>query len=553
MKIALIQMPCWGILCPPYGIAVLSSYMRNKGQKAHVRDLNIELYHECKPEFRDKWDPANHLFWIDPLAVSAFISKHNELINLKLNEILDYGVDIVGFSVHFSTEHMVKEFAKRIKEKNKETIIILGGPQASRVCKGYELASLPYIDFVVQGEGELTLEDIVARSEKKEKINFCNGSIVNQEGKVIDCGDRALINDLNLLPFADISDFNFKLYEELRLPTSFSRGCVNRCVYCNEQPYWKRFRFRRGETVFEEVKHQTEIIGAVNYIDFQDSLINGNIRELEQFCDFVINDGLKIRWGGQAIIRKEMDLLLLSKMKKAGCICLNYGLESASPRILENMGKLLCKGVNIDKVIQDTHNSGIDCIINFMFGFPGETEDDFSMSLDFVERNKDYIDLINPSPGFCAFEKGSYGYQHPEQLGIRIDDNNGSLWESYDGHNNYALRLDRFERFLKHIARLGIRKFYPSEELIGRDAVLGYYYFMKKDWDRAILYYNDALKRDPNNESDMIWLGRAYTYKEMRREALECFRSVLDLRKKRGEQDKVKEFEEEIAKMGFRI
>jgi len=64
--------------------------------------------------------------------VSGFIFDHSELIDKKVDQILDSGAQIIGFSIHFTSEHMAKEIAKRIKQKDKKRIIVFGGPQARR-------------------------------------------------------------------------------------------------------------------------------------------------------------------------------------------------------------------------------------------------------------------------------------------------------------------------------------------------------------------------------------------------------------------------------------
>jgi radical SAM superfamily enzyme YgiQ (UPF0313 family) len=551
MKVALIQTPCWGIVCPPYGIAVLAAYLRNIGHQVYIKDLNIEFYYEKRNKYTNEWNPENHSFWINPRTVSNFIFDHSEIIDKMVNDILNTEAEIIGFSIHFSSEHIAKEIARRIKEKDKKRTIVFGGPQASRVNSGFHLAGLDYVDFVVQGEGEITLGEIVRMSAINKNIDFCQGSILKRCGEVVDCGDRPLILDLDSLPFADFGDFDFSGYQEpFRLPISLSRGCPNRCIFCNEKPYWRSFRFRKAENVFLEIKYQIKKIGKIDYIDFSDSLINGNIKELEKLCGLIIAERLRIRWGGQAAVSKDMTYNLLLKMKKAGCICLNYGLETGSHRIMQSMGKILAKDADIDRVIQDAHNVGIDCILNFMFGFPGETEKDFQETLEFLSRNRDFIDMVNPSPGFCAFEKGSYAYGHPDEFDIVLGEC-GALWESKDGTNNYATRLERFERFLIRVKELEIKNFYPYTQLHNRDTVLGHYYFTKKEWAKAISHLNEAVKQQPKNESNWIYLAKSLAYIGTKDKAKECFDEIVKIKLAKMDLGGAQEIIVEAKEMGI--
>ncbi len=553
MKLALIQAPCWGISCPPYGLAVLAAYLRDKGHQVYIKDLNIEFYHERTDEYIDAWKPENTHLWVNPRLVSNFIFDYNQIIDKKVEDILNTEASLIGFSIHCSSEHMAKEIARRVKEKDRKKIIVFGGPQASRVNSGFKLAASDYIDFVVQGEGEITFGEIVKEIEGKEKMGFCSGTILKHNGKVIDCGDRELISDLDSLPFADFKDFDFSEYSEpFRLPASLSRGCPNRCIFCNEKPYWGIFRTRKAEKIFLEIKYQIAKIGQISYIDFHDSLINGNTKELERLCDLIIAEGRKVRWGGQAAVSKYMSYDLLLKMKKAGCICLNYGLETGSHKVMRDIGKLLAEDADIDKIVKDTHNAGIECILNFMFGFPGEREEDFQETLEFLNRNKDYIDMVIPSPGFCAFDKGSYAYEHPDEFDIILGEC-GALWESKDGTNNYAARLEKFERFLRRTNELGIKNLYPDTQVNIRDTVLGHYYFTKKEWGMAILHLKEAVKQQPRNESNWIYLAKSLAFSGAKERAGECFKEVTKIQLAKDDLRGAQEIKEEAKNLGVEI
>ena len=551
MKISLVQCPCWAIFTPPYRIAVLTAYLRNRGHQVYVKDLNIELYHEKKSKYADGWVDTNHLFWMEPDSVSNFIFDHSELITKKVDEILNTDAEVIGFSIQEDSEYVAREVAKRIKEKDRKKIIVFGGPQASRVNNGYQLAKLDYVDFVVQGESEITLEEIIRRLERKENINFCVGTILKQNEKVVDCGDRPLISDLNSLPFADFSDFDFSKYSNpFRLPISFSRGCPSRCIYCNERPYWKRFRFRKAESVVSEIKYQIERISGIKHLDFHDSLINGAPKELERFCDLIIAEGLKIRWNSFAAVSKYMTYDLLLKMKRAGCVNLIYGLETGSYRVMMKIGKVLARGANIDQVIRDTHKVGIEGSLNFMFGFPGETEEEFQETLDFLSRNKKYIYEVNPTPGFCNFHKGSYAYEHPDEFDIILGEG-GSYWESKDGTNTYPVRLERFERFLKKANELGIKSAYPGTQLKDRDRMLGYYYFQKKEWGKAISHLKEAVKQQSKNEERRLFLAKSLAFAKSDKEAKEAFEEVIKIKLSKKDSLEAQSVAEEAKTMGI--
>jgi radical SAM superfamily enzyme YgiQ (UPF0313 family) len=460
MKIVLVQCPAWGRQNPPLALSMLSAYLRSKGKEAYLFDLNNALFHKVKNEDRELWQLGNEAFWENKPSVLKFATEYNELFEYFVKEILETGADIVGFSIFNSSKELSLLMASRIKEIDKNKKIIFGGPHCAPHIQGKEVIKEGAVDMMVIGEGEQALDELVGIIERDGKVDFCSGVWLRREGDIIDCGDRALIKDLNVLPFADFRDFKLESYDEpYRLPIYLSRGCPNSCVYCNENSFWRGYRSRSGARVFKEIKYQLNKQMGVMHFDFCDSLVNANIRELSHLAELIISEGLKITWGGQAIVRPYMTPEVLSKLKQSGCVCLAYGIESGSTKVLNLMRKGF-KVEEAERVIKDTHNAGIDTVANFMFGFPGETDEDFAQTLDFVAKNKEYIKTINPSLAYTAIGVGTYLYNHPEEY--NIDLNAGYLyWKSKDGENTYEKRQKRYETFCKSVLSLGINTSYP--------------------------------------------------------------------------------------------
>jgi tetratricopeptide (TPR) repeat protein len=117
--------------------------------------------------------------------------------------------------------------------------------------------------------------------------------------------------------------------------------------------------------------------------------------------------------------------------------------------------------------------------------------------------------MVQPSPGFCAIDKGSIGYAKAQELGIVLGEN-GALWKSADGNNNYAVRMNRFERFLLVAAEEGIKNSYPFSELLNRDAILGHYYTKEKNWVKAIAFLERAIKSNPSSLPSWVYLAESY-------------------------------------------
>lgn len=500
MDIILIQSPCWGLYAPPLGLASLSAFLRDKGFQVLALDLNIDMFYRCKDPYKRFWDEAEHEFWRNESLVEKFFIDNYELIEKYLNRVCNSDAKIIGFSIYDTSMFFSLILTKKIKEKCNDKLIIFGGPHCSRyMCRDF-IISRDGVDIVVEGEGEEALSQLADTVIiKREMPELCYGALIKKGADIIDGGDRPLINNLDSLPFPDFSDFPIGRYIRPDvIPSSTSRGCVNRCIFCNEWPYWKRYRYKTGYYILQEIKHQLSNYPQLRNIEFYDSLLNGNLKELSILCDLIIKEGIKIRWSGQAIIHRGMDFELLSKFKESGCGCLDYGLESGSQKVIDRIRK----GFHItdaERIIKQTYEAGIDVALNFMFGHPGETEDDFKETLDFISRNRDYITIVNPSPSFCGIAPGTYLYNHPEEFDISAPIGNGLFWKSNNNSNNYLVRLNRFERFCYFVHSLGIKSTYPTTTFVNRYKIIGDYYFYIQNYSEALKCYMVSVEKEGEN------------------------------------------------------
>lgn len=502
IDVVLVQAPAWGVNTPPFATASLTAYLRKNGFKVMPLDMNIELYQSNKNRYPEAWRVEVGNFWTNPSIVDSFINDNYEILEQYVENIIKSNAIIAGFTIYGSSYLMSSYLAKRIKEKNNSVLIIFGGPGVSRNMSGRKVISNDKnIDCVVEGEGEVTLLEIAGKIKSGEMLEGCPGTLFRRGDKVVDGGERELIKNLDSLPIPDFSDFDFSMYREpFQIPIASSRGCINRCIYCDERAFWKRFRARSGESLFQEVSSQIKNHPHVFFFEFHDSLINGNIKELEKFCDTVIAGRIEIKWSAQAVIRKEMTYDYFVKLRKSGCVNLSYGLESASSLLMARVGKAFARDADVERIIRDSYRAGVCSNLNFMFGLPGETDDEFNKTLNFLARNKKYITSVNPSQSFCVFSPGTKGYLNP--VGYGIDMRNGPLyWESIDGKNNYLVRMERFERFVALVHKLGIPCTYPHSRMVTRNENIADYYYHIGEFEKAIPYYEASLKCENDNKT----------------------------------------------------
>lgn len=535
MKLAFVQAPAWGRDCPPYTMCFLTALVRQKGHQAYLFDLNNILYHTSPQVTRKMWDDKDYYYyWEHKELVSSLLEQNKKVIEFYIDKILRTQAPIIGFTVHFSSVWASLEIARIIKERDKNRIIVFGGPDCSRQQKGDYLIKQDCVDVVVHGEGEAPLFEIIDNIDNLKEINSIKGCLLLRDGRISDGGYVPGFQDLDSLPIPDYSDFKedikLRMYREPhRLDIFDSRGCVTRCHFCSEWQFWGRFRSKSGKRIYEEITRHMQEFPQVHYFYFIGSLINGDMKALETFCDLVIANNLNIQWAGQAIIRPEMTKELLHKMKRAGCVWISYGIESGSQRVLEKMNKRFSLEI-AKRVLRDTKEAGITSQLNFMFGLPTETLDDFNKTLQFLEENRKSIDTILASQSFCVIDKGTYLYNHPEEFGIR-DKEHHLYWESNNGENNYPERFRRYEEFCRLALSLdipetsGVLRIKPDKWQL-----LGDYFLYRREHLSAIKHYLNAWQYEVKNRTLLDKLSRCYEEVTDYEKAIKTLNTSLELK-----------------------
>lgn len=451
MNITLVMAPNWSRVRPPISLALLAANLRKYNHKVYVLDLNNQLYLKCKEEYREKWEKEEDIYWVDKNFVDKFFLDNKELIDGYVDQILEQGSKVIGFSVYFTNQLVSLEIARLIKEKDKDRIIVFGGPQCMRQVGGADIIKNSYVDAIVVNEGDQTITEIARIIDEKGYFEFCPGVLFKKDGELFDCGDREPISDIDSLPFADFSDFNLQEYERPHeLPILSSRGCVWSCLFCTARFPWQKYRSQGAERTLEEIKYQLVKYPQVKQFTFHDCLVNGDIANLDRLCQLIIDEKGKNNlrdfiWWAQGIIRPEMSIELLRKMKSSGCDWMTYGIESGSEKVTSLMGKKYSPDIS-SEVVKNTHEAGIYLTAIFMFGFPGETKEDFDCTLKFLERNRDYFDGVIPADGLCVIERHSLLYKNAERFGLYLNPH-PFFWQNRDGDNNYLERFRRFEEF----------------------------------------------------------------------------------------------------------
>jgi anaerobic magnesium-protoporphyrin IX monomethyl ester cyclase len=486
ISVSLVQCPAWGRETPPVAISLLAGNLRNQGYKVHLFDLNNEYFYKVSDKYKIYWGQEYFYFWESENSVKELLDQYQNEVEQTVEQIAATGSKIVGFSLVFTCVHFTMEIAKKLKELSPETMVVLGGPSTAEYAGGLNFLDRSFVDAIVLREGDITFPEICKDIEEKGHLEKIPGLIFKKDGAVINGGLRAPVQSLDSIPFADFTDYDFTKYADpTRIDLFSSRGCINKCHYCDERQYLQRYRYRSGKRLFEELRYHMSYNPNIKSIFFCDSVVNGSLKAMHEFSELLIRHDIKVAWGGQAVVRKDMDAGLLNLMAKAGCAYLCYGIETGSEKVLKTMNKKLATIEADEQNLKDTHNAGIRAYANFMFGYPTETEEDFLQTLDFVRRNRPWIDGVSPSLSFTNILPNTYLYENLVEFGIDPKRYHHLYWSTRDRENTYPIRFDRYERFCRLCIELGLTGVGVVEERLDKWKKLGDYYTYIKDYEKA--------------------------------------------------------------------
>nr|MBI4156727.1 radical SAM protein [Candidatus Woesearchaeota archaeon] len=330
-------------------------------------------------------------------------------------EIQKIKPEVVGMAAFTFTIIDTLTLAKVIKEIDKNIKIVFGGPHATLFP--YETLQQDVVDIVVVGEGEATFPELIENIDSYEKLARVNGLMFkDQYRKVIVTPPRDFIEDLDNIPIPDRTltpyhQYSSVLAKKNPLTTMVtSRGCSFRCTFCDRpQAGGKTWRANSVNRVVDEMQQIKDL--GINEILFYDDTWTMDMNRAEKICREILARKLDIGWD----VRTRVDRVspeLIRLMKKAGCLRINFGVESGTEKGLQ----IVKKDTNLEKVklaFKVCKEENMDSLAYFMFGLPGENKEDMIKTLEFAKQldaNFCHFTVFTPFPDTEAWrnllEKG---------------------------------------------------------------------------------------------------------------------------------------------------
>ncbi|MBI4283306.1 MAG: radical SAM protein [Chloroflexi bacterium] len=341
-------------------------------------------------------------------------------------KIASFAPDLIGITMKTANYAAARNIASIAKSMDSNIKTVVGGTHPTLDPAG--TLAVEYFDYVVRGEGEFTLLELVGGQKEKQ----IKGLSFKRKGSPVHNEDRPFIQDLDSLPFP-ARDLFLNGTEGIEFGSIITgRGCPFQCAYCASPRLWHRLtRYRSVANVLAELEELKTKYNS-SLIHFADDTFTLDKKRTKEICQQIIDRRLGIEWVCDTRVdRLDEELVVL--MKQAGCIRIKIGVESGSDRILNEMHKGITTQM-VRHAVRLIKKHGVPITAYFMVGFPNETNEDLRQTIDFAkELNIDYYSLSVIAPYY-----GTEVWSEMEKSGRKLDKEH---WE-YFYHQSQEMILN---------------------------------------------------------------------------------------------------------------
>jgi len=373
---------------------------------------------------------------IDAIITDAIADKISE--DRFLSQIIADKADYVVIETSIPSFENDLEITRKISEMGFS--VILCGPN-SEIYKPEFLEKHTFIDYILCGEYEFILLELLKALESGKPLSDVKGIVYRLQGKVKKTVKREPF-DIDYLPWPHRETLPMGKYldapGEMQTPSAqmlASRGCPFKCQFC----LWPQviyqgnhYRARSVKDVIDEMEFLVREKGFKS-IYFDDDTFNVGKKRMLEICREIKKRGLdKVQW---AIMARPdlMDEEILLCMKESGLWAIKYGVESIHQRLVDSIGK----DMDLKKsrrMIEFTQKLGIRTHLTFTFGLPGETKETIEKTILAVKALNPFsvqFSIVTPFPGTKMHEVF-------DKKNLIIT----KKFSSYDGHYQSVIRTE---------------------------------------------------------------------------------------------------------------
>lgn len=408
MKICLIKPPIlhkgasFALMpTPPLGLAYIASALKENGYELQVIDATAE-----------------GLDHIEKFKEGIFVFGLNKE---KITQRIDTDVDIICFSFMFTNNWMYgRELIAEVGKSFPKATIIAGGEHVN-AAPDYCLKQAPELDFIVFGEGEETIVELVGAIANKTDTSLLEGIAYKNENHIVSNYKRKRKKDIEdiawpaweLFPIRKYFDnrMSHGVYRGKTLPVMASRGCPYACTFCSSPQMWgRKYQVRPPSDFVDELEYLNKTYGAVNFDLFDLTAIIYKDWIIEM-CKEIEKRGLDITYQLPSGTRSEaIDFEVATHLYNSGCKNITYAPESGSKSVLKAVKKKVKIKSMLDS-IKYSSKAGMNIHLNMIIGFPDDTHKNIFETLWFLIKCSWYgandvaIAVFTPYPGSELYDR----------------------------------------------------------------------------------------------------------------------------------------------------
>lgn len=360
----------------PMGLMMLAAVLEKEGHEVRLLDANAAARHRSADDI--------------------------------VAEAADWRPDVIGVTIVTPLVRQAYRLAERLREGGYK--LIAGGPHPTLLPE----EPLEHgFDAVVVGEGEPTVVEAVEAVLGRAPMESVRGLVFRgADGLVHRNEPREPIADLDSLPAPArhlVTPADFGATPDLHAPLFTSRGCPARCAYCAGGLFGKKFRFRSADGVVDEMIALNREYGTRHFY-FVDDAMTMDADRMRRICSRLIDERFGFTWNMMTRI-DTMNEDLLDLVSRAGCVQIEYGVESGNPETLKKIHKPHTVEM-VRRVIPMTARHGIRPMVFFILGFPWEDPQTTDATLELMRELSPHVvfqpaiaSILVPFPGTEVYER----------------------------------------------------------------------------------------------------------------------------------------------------
>lgn len=369
---------------PPLGTLYAASYLRENNYNVGVFDANL---------------------LDNPIEIKPYLETHRPKIFVLYDDGFNYLTKMCLTTMREAAFEMIK-IAKKLNCK----VVVCSSDSTDH----YEKYINAGADFVIQGEGEITLKELVDTLRNKTDTSAIKGLIFKKDNDIIKNPKRPVLRDLDILPLPAWDLIDLQAYRaiwksggnEFTLNIATTRGCPFKCNWCAKPIYGNRYNSHSPKYITKHIKYLSETYG-VNRFWMCDDIFGLKPNWVQSFNTELKKEQLSISY----YIQSRVDLLLkedtIDALAESGLEEVWVGAESGSQKILDAMDK----DTTVEQIYEATRllkEKSVRVAFFIQFGYLNETKADITKTVAMIKElvpDNLGVSVSYPLPGTKFYDK----------------------------------------------------------------------------------------------------------------------------------------------------